>query len=190
MLYKYQPITDEMFLSDDEVEEDISDREKRLGIKKGDGDSKAIPQESLKVATNGDLTMEEVFMDDNDMMDELKREDKGHKVVIKDELNEKCDICGKKVELLDTHILKTHTEEIQCQLCDQTFSMTNLRWHIFEDHAHGPSKVTQCTLCDQKFDTKNYLKNHIREVHISEGLENLKHEAVKGVSETVLGLQY
>ena len=107
-------------------------------------------------------------MDDSEVMDDLQREDKGRKVVIKDDLQEKCDICGKKVEHLDTHILETHKEEIQCQLCDQTFSMTNLRWHILKEHAQGPSKVAKCSLCDQKFDTKNSLKNHIREDHLGE----------------------
>merc|ERR1712130_558616 len=34
------------------------------------------------------------------------------------------------------------------------------------EHCHN--KVTECSLCEQKFVTKNVLKNHIKQIHLSE----------------------
>merc|ERR1719410_1092451 len=67
---------------------------------------------------------------------------------------------------LDKHILAEHGEKVECQLCNQTFPVGNLRWHILKEHCHN--KVTECSLCEQKFVTKNALKNHIKQVHLSE----------------------
>ena len=104
-----------MFLSDDEVEEDNTDEEKHLDMEKSDCDPR--PQDSLKVATKGDLNLEEASMDDTEVLDELQREDNKHMEVIKVEdveglLKEKCDICGQKVAHLEKHIPVTHKEEI------------------------------------------------------------------------------
>merc|ERR1712088_355995 len=79
---------------------------------------------------------------------------------------ESCHICGKKVAALDKHILSEHGEKVECRLCNQTFPVGNLRWHILKEHCHN--KVTECSLCEQKFVTKNALKNHIKQVHLSE----------------------
>ena len=54
-------------------------------------------------------------------------------------------------------------EEIDCQLCSQTFSVGNLRWHILKEHCHN--KVTKCSLCKQNFATKNDMENHIKQIH-------------------------
>ena len=75
MFFKSQPIRDEMFLSDDEVEDDSADREKQLGMENSGGDPKALPQHSLIVATKGDLTLKEVTMDNTEVVEELERED-------------------------------------------------------------------------------------------------------------------
>jgi len=79
---------------------------------------------------------------------------------------ESCHICGKQVAHLDKHILSNHGEKVECQLCNQTFPVGNLRWHILKEHCHN--KVTECSLCEQKFVTKNALKNHIKQIHLSE----------------------
>ena len=160
-----------MFLSDGEVEEDDTDAKKHLGKKKDDGDPKALTQDYLRVGTKGDMALEEVTVDNTEVVGELEREDQRHVEVIKDEegeglLKEKCDICGKKVAHIDEHILATHKEDINCQLCDQTFSVANLRWHILKEHCQR--KAVECSLCDQKFATKNALKSHIKATHLSE----------------------
>ena len=51
-------------------------------------------------------------------------------------------------------------------MCSRTFPVGNLRWHILKEHCHN--KVTECSLCEQKFVTKNALKNHIKQIHLSE----------------------
>jgi len=79
---------------------------------------------------------------------------------------ESCHICGQMVMHLDKHILTNHGEKVECQLCNQTFPVGNLRWHILKEHCHN--KVTECSLCEQKFVTKNALKNHIKQIHLSE----------------------
>ena len=86
---------------------------------------------------------------------------KGDEGLVKD----RCGICSKKVVDLDKHILTTHKEDIQCQLCDQTVSVSNLRWHILKEHSHR--KVPECSLCDKKFSTMNALKSHIKKTHLS-----------------------
>ena len=50
---------------------------------------------------------------------------------------ESCHICGKKVAHLDKHILAEHGEKVECQLCNQTFPVGNLRWHILKEHCHN-----------------------------------------------------
>ena len=82
------------------------------------------------------------------------------------ELKRKCHICGKLVEHIDKHMMANHEEKVECQLCNQTFSMGNLRWHILNEHCHN--KVTKCSLCEEKFATRNALKNHVKVVHAIE----------------------
>ena len=115
-------------------------------------------------------------MDDSEILAELEREDmkpqQGVEVSTEGEeedegeLKESCHICGKQVAHLDKHILANHGEKVECQLCNQTFPVGNLRWHILKEHCHN--KVTECSLCEQKFVTKNALKNHIKQIHLSE----------------------
>ena len=57
---------------------------------------------------------------------------------------ESCHICGKKVAALDKHILSEHGEKVECQLCNQTFPVGNLRWHILKEHCHNKVSVTLC----------------------------------------------
>ena len=104
------------------------------------------------------LSDDEVREDETDGEKHLAKEDEGLR-------KDKCGICGKKVVNLDKHILTTHKEEVQCQLCDQTLSVSNLRWHILEEHSHN--KVPEWSLCDQKFSTMNAVKSHIKKTHLS-----------------------
>jgi len=212
MAYKYQPIKDEMFVSDDEGELDEAEADDGatiLGLVDGqtgreeakvepakaskvkqvieqDGvliletvetdpnDPEALPQGSTIIASadleltadmTGDLTAD---LEDSQILAELEREElkAGLEVEEEGELKESCHICGKQVAHLDKHILANHGEKVECQLCNQTFPVGNLRWHILKEHCHN--KVTECSLCEQKFVTKNALKNHIKQIHLSE----------------------
>ena len=63
--------------------------------------------------------------------------------------------------------LNDFEESVACQLCDKTFSVVNLRWHILKEHCHD--KISECSICEKKFITKDALKVHIRQVHLNEG---------------------
>jgi len=223
MAYKYQPIKDEMFVSDneEEFEEDEEEEETILGLEEAqvggtkvvqvpphskvkqvieqDGvliletvqtdvnDPESLPQGSTIIAEGlGDQEDEEeeeeeddqeqdlsTDLEDSAILAELEREElkprtQGGEVMEEEEgeLKESCHICGKQVAHLDKHILSSHGEKVECQLCNQTFPVGNLRWHILKEHCHN--KVTECSLCEQKFVTKNALKNHIKQIHLSE----------------------
>jgi len=223
MAYKYQPIKDEMFVSDDEAEldeADADDGDTILGLVEGEpgktngaaaplntkaetrsgkaskvkqvieqdgvliletvetdpNDPEALPQGSTIIASAGVVSLDlSTDLDDSAILAELEREDlkpgqggastEGEEED-EGELKESCHICGKQVAHLDKHILANHGEKVECQLCNQTFPVGNLRWHILKEHCHN--KVTECSLCEQKFVTKNALKNHIKQIHLSE----------------------
>ena len=143
MDFTNQPILDTMFVSDDEAEL-----------------NNILPEGYMKSMTMGDNTIE------SEVLAQLKEEDMEGIGNIKAELNENCHLCGKQVEHLDKHMLANHGEQVKCQLCNQNFSVGNLRWHILKEHCHN--KVTKCSLCEQKFITKNALKNHVKQIHLSE----------------------
>ena len=113
----------------------------------------------MKNMTMGDTTT------NSEMFAELK-EDKDGADNMKGKLNESCYICWKHVEHLNNHIIANHGEKVACQLCDQNFSLRNLREHILKEHCH--KKVTKCSRCEQKFVTKNALKSHVMQIHLSE----------------------
>jgi len=135
-----------------------------------------LPDGSTIIAEGNDTTLESSMEDDSSMDDsailaELEETNLDLKPVpasvsSSDGPKESCHICGKKVAALDKHIMSEHGEKVECQLCNQTFPVGNLRWHILKEHCHN--KVTECSLCEQKFVTKNALKNHIKQVHLSE----------------------
>merc|ERR1712130_716459 len=87
------------------------------------------------------ITVEDSSMDDSAILAELED---STAMDIKpggaddDVPRESCHICGKQVMHLDKHILSNHGEKVECQLCKQ------------------------------KFVTKNALKNHIKQIHLSE----------------------
>jgi len=119
-------------------------------------------------------SMEETELDDSALLKELAAAgstDNSERFDLGEEdegegKEESCHICGQKVMHLDKHILAQHGEKVECQLCNKTFPVGNLRWHILKEHCHN--KVTECSLCEQKFVTKNALKNHIKQIHLSE----------------------
>ena len=232
MAYKYQPIKDEMFVSDDEggdgeevegldadggtetilsslegasvesvtqlppnakvkqvieqdgvliletVEADPNDPDGLNNLPVGStilADGNGLPDGATILAdgdgndtTLGTSMEEDSSMDDSAILAELDAEANGGEDVKPgaEGVKESCHICGKKVAALDKHILAEHGEKVECQLCNQTFPVGNLRWHILKEHCHN--KVTECSLCEQKFVTKNALKNHIKQVHLSE----------------------
>merc|ERR1712088_255823 len=135
-------------------------------------DPEGLPEGSTILADGNDTTLETSMEDDSSMDDsailaELEESNLDLKPATGgDGPKESCHICGKKVAALDKHILSEHGEKVECQLCNQTFPVGNLRWHILKEHCHN--KVTECSLCEQKFVTKNALKNHIKQVHLSE----------------------
>ena len=193
MAYKYQPIKDEMFLSDgedegDHDEEQEGEAEEVLNgdnVENGEGEhilgtvdaegavdianlppnakvKQVIEQdgvliletvegdaaeieglpEGTTILAAGDTTLEssinESSMDDSAILAELD----DSTVEVKPSpaaggVKESCHICGKKVAALDKHILSEHGEKVECQLCNQTFPVGNLRWHILKEHCHN-----------------------------------------------------
>ena len=63
--------------------------------------------------------------------------------------------------------LNDFEESVACQLCDKTFPVVNLRWHILKEHCHD--KISKCSICEKKFINKDALKVHIRQAHLNEG---------------------
>ena len=45
--------------------------------------------------------------------------------------------------------LNDFEESVACQLCDQSFPVANLRWHILKEHCHD--KISECSICEKKF---------------------------------------
>ena len=185
MAYKYQPIKDEIFASDDEgeveeleegQEEEVTEtilgtlEEAEAEVEKvtqlppnskvkqvieQDGvliletveadpnDPEGLPEGSTILADGNDTTLETSIEDDSSMDDsailaELEETNIDVKPVSGgDGPKESCHICGKKVAALDKHILSEHGEKVECQLCNQTFPVGNLRWHILKEHCHN-----------------------------------------------------
>ena len=189
MAYKYQPIKDEMFVSDgegddEEVEGLEEDGETILSTIQGENgeeiarlppgskvkqvieqdgvliletvegdpnDPEGLPIGSTILADGNDTlqtTMETTMegdssMDDSAILAELDDSNADVKHTPGGVENgtagakESCHICGKKVAALDKHILSEHGEKVECQLCNQTFPVGNLRWHILKEHCHN-----------------------------------------------------
>ena len=49
---------------------------------------------------------------------------------------------GKKVELDKDNVLD-EGEKVECQLCNQTFAVGMLRWHILKEHCHNKVKTNK-----------------------------------------------
>ena len=196
MAYKYQPIKDEIFASDDEGEvEELEEGEEEVGetilgaleeaeaevekvtqlppnskvkqvieqdgvliletVEADPNDPEglpegstiladgSLPEGSTILADGNDTTLETSMEDDSSMDDsailaELEESNMELKPVTGGEgPKESCHICGKKVAALDKHILSEHGEKVECQLCNQTFPVGNLRWHILKEHCHN-----------------------------------------------------
>ena len=109
-------------------------------------DPEALPMGSTVIASGndnennlGNMSMDDSTLDDSAILAEL--EDSAMDVkpgAADDEVpKESCHICGKQVMHLDKHILSNHGEKVECQLCNQTFPVGNLRWHILKEHCHN-----------------------------------------------------
>ena len=132
-------------------------------------DDEAVFDSSLQHANN--MTMGYITLDFEEL-NKLKTENIEKVDYTKGEeckLNESCYICGKYVEYLDKHMLTNHSEPANCQLCSQTVSVSNLRGHILKEHYKtNMTKVTKCSLCEQQLVTKNALKIHVKQTHLSD----------------------
>ena len=87
-----------------------------------------------------DTTMDDSSLDDSAILAELEDStamDMKPGGADDDVPRESCHICGKQVMHLDKHILSNHGEKVECQLCNQTFPVGNLRWHILKEHCHN-----------------------------------------------------
>ena len=108
-------------------------------------DANGLPEGSTILADGNDTTMETSIEDDSSMDDSaILAELEESNIELKpvpgsggDGPKESCHICGKKVAALDKHILSEHGEKVECQLCNQTFPVGNLRWHILKEHCHN-----------------------------------------------------
>ena len=106
-----------------------------------------LPDGSTIIAEGNDTTLESSMendssMDDSAILAELEETNLDLKPVpasvsSSDGPKESCHICGKKVAALDKHIMSEHGEKVECQLCNQTFPVGNLRWHILKEHCHN-----------------------------------------------------
>ena len=160
MATKYQPFREEMFESDDEEEpdestEDEDEDEVNEGTKE---DGLLILQTGITAQTYQNVTGPQGLLE--------KKEGDGY-------LKESCHICGEQVVYLDKHILANHEEDVKCQMCDKTFPVGNLRWHILIQHCHN--KNNKCNLCDQSLVDKNTLGTHMKENHFNMSLSHAKY---------------
>lgn len=200
MAYKYQPIKDEMFGSDDEggeareengengdaveAENGTAEGETILGsvdeavaqlppnskvkqvieqdgvliletVEADPNDPDGLPVGAAILAdgdeTLGNSTMNSTMGTDDSSMDDsaiLAELEEANNVEMKPSVGgakESCHICGKKVAALDKHILSEHGEKVECQLCNQTFPVGNLRWHILKEHCHNKVNSQWCS---------------------------------------------
>ena len=112
-----------------------------------------------------------------------------HNTPIKD-----CDLCGKKVKNMGSHMLQVHSDRsrqqrIPCTVCEKTFSTKQaMRKHIemihedkkeqccecgqwfknLYDHmkkVHGVGKQHMCNDCGKGFVCNSYLKEHWEKIH-------------------------
>ena len=83
-----------------------------------------------------------------------------------DEVSKDIEDEGKYIASTDNHIQDQNQEVVMCQLCNMALSLENLREHILEEHINN--KVIECPFCESKVVTKKALKNHIKQMHLSE----------------------
>ncbi|KAG5669516.1 hypothetical protein PVAND_017403 [Polypedilum vanderplanki] len=72
---------------------------------------------------------------------------------------EKCNLCGKKVQLLNQHMSQVHPmedEKFQCQICRKKFKNHS----YLNVHLKTHNKQHQCQLCGKKFPNLTRLKEH------------------------------
>ena len=182
MTDKYQPITENMFLSDDESDpDDVEDENKQL------------------VERNPDMKEGEV----TDKSKELKMETKNQKRVMKDIEDGGdhvedvfCQLCNQRFSWgnLRWHILDEHTQHkvIVCSLCEEKFATNNaLKDHIMQMHlgettschicnkkvkdlyhhvkySHDKIKNYECSNCHKNFQSKAMMYKHEKSIHLGE----------------------
>ena len=182
MAHKYPAISDGLFVSDKETElvvakeEDNGDHVETVLIKKSSYIvNQDIKEEGMTImhAAKTNTSLLEVNVQQGFWEDEDDEEE--------GELRERCHICGKKVVLLEKHIITNHLEEVECQMCHKKFSVDTFRSHLLLEHCHN--KCNKCSLCEQNFVSNSSLEEHIKHVHLGqqEGSEISQHVDGKAV---------
>ena len=79
---------------------------------------------------------------------------------------DKCDYQCSEIGMIQTHVRRSHNEDLnrRCEYCDKIFQ--NLTFHIKE--VHTIVKCVSCNICGQTFRDKSVIKKHTREVHRNE----------------------
>ena len=73
---------------------------------------------------------------------------------------EECDFYGTDDLAMEIHYRKTHSDQLECGLCDNAFSdLESLELHLFTCECY------LCKKCDTNFKTLSNIKNHISEQH-------------------------
>ena len=175
MADKYQPITDDMFLSDDESDPDgVEDEDKQLVEKDPDMEEGEVRMEAKK---------QKMVMKDN----EYGQDHTGEVL---------CQLCNQKFtwDSLRLHLLDEHTQKkiIKCSLCDQKFATKHaLKDHLMQMHlgettschicnkkfkdlyhhvkySHDDIKNYECSYCHNEFVSKTIMHKHVQSVHLGE----------------------
>ena len=131
---KYQPITDDMFLSDDESDPDGVEHEDKQLVERDPDMEEA--DDSGWMETNKQKGVMKDQEDGGDHVEEVL-----------------CQLCNQKFSQDDLrwHILDEHTQNkvILCSVCEQKFDTKNaLKDHIMQIHL---GETTSCHICNKKY---------------------------------------
>lgn len=81
-----------------------------------------------------------------------------------------CDFVGQNELTMDVHIGKHHSEKYECGLCEfEANNQENLEIHLIS------CEMYQCVGCSEKFKSIKEVKNHIVEMHNSNGCHYVTH---------------
>ena len=163
MDFTNEPITDNMFVSDEEDDEQVSINSVAPGDANTESEEENDVDETkweLKKQFHNKVTMcslcEKVFQNTKDLQDHVKQV----------HLTEtyKCSICHEECTDLYIHMKYFHKKkgDFHCSYCEKKFHFKNLLYiHVQKIHL---GEKTNCPDCKKDISIDNF-KRHVREIH-------------------------